>query len=98
MVRCHMERPIIRARKEPATEGGTVNPFELDLNTLEMINDVPGVIMEHMTPSVANIPVFIIAWRGIGKRFAFFTFINVLLASAFTSVLRYADENFFHVP
>lgn len=44
-----------------------------------------------------NVPVFIIAWRGIGKRFAFFTFINVLLASAFTSVLRYADENFFHV-
>lgn len=44
-----------------------------------------------------NIPVFIIAWRGIGKRFAIFTILNVGLSSLFTSVLRYADESLFHV-
>jgi len=43
-----------------------------------------------------NIPVFIIAWRGIGKRFAIFTFINVGLASLFTTLLRYADESLFY--
>jgi len=42
-----------------------------------------------------NIPIFIIAWRGIGKRFAIFTLINVGLASLFTSLLRYADESLF---
>ncbi len=42
-----------------------------------------------------NIPIFVIAWRGIGKRFAIFTAINVGLASLFTTVLRYADESLF---
>ena len=42
-----------------------------------------------------NVPVFVLAWRGIGKRFAIFTFINVGLASLFTSLLRYADETLF---
>lgn len=44
-----------------------------------------------------NIPVFIVAWRGVGKRFAIFTIINVGLASLFTSLLRYSDESLFHV-
>ncbi len=44
-----------------------------------------------------NIPVFIVAWRGIGKRFAVLTLLNVGLASLFTSLLRYADEPLFHV-
>ena len=43
-----------------------------------------------------NVPVFIIAWRGIGKRFAILTFINVLLVSLFTSLLRYADDSLFN--
>lgn len=43
-----------------------------------------------------NVPVFIISWRGIGKRFAILTFINVLLVSLFTSLLRYADDSLFH--
>ena len=34
-----------------------------------------------------NIPVFIIAWRGIGKRFAILTFVNVGLSSLFTNIL-----------
>lgn len=42
-----------------------------------------------------NIPVFIIAWKGIGKRFALFTLINVGLASLFSTLLRYADESLF---
>ena len=42
-----------------------------------------------------NIPVFILAWRGIGKRFALLTLLNVALASLFTSLLRYADEGLF---
>ncbi|MCR5348953.1 MAG: YitT family protein [Bacilli bacterium] len=42
-----------------------------------------------------NVPIFILAWRGIGKRFAIFTLINVGLASAFTALLRYADPDFF---
>ena len=43
-----------------------------------------------------NVPVFIISWRGIGKRFAILTFLNVLLVSLFTSLLRYADDSLFH--
>lgn len=42
-----------------------------------------------------NIPVFILAWKGIGKRFAFYTLLNVLLSSLFTSLLRYADDALF---
>lgn len=43
-----------------------------------------------------NIPVFILAFRGIGKRFAVLTLLNVGLVSAFTSLLRYADASLFH--
>ena len=43
-----------------------------------------------------NIPVFILAWKGIGKRFAIYTLINVGLASLFSSLLRYADEPVIH--
>lgn len=34
-----------------------------------------------------NIPLFVLAWRGIGKRFAVFTLINVLGVSLFTNLL-----------
>lgn len=42
-----------------------------------------------------NIPVFILAWIGIGKRFSFYTLLNVLLCSLFTSLLRYFDASVF---
>ena len=44
-----------------------------------------------------NVPVFILAWRGIGKRFAFYTLLNVLLCSLFTSLLRFLDEPVFNL-
>ncbi|MBP5091123.1 MAG: YitT family protein, partial [Bacilli bacterium] len=40
---------------------------------------------------VLNIPLFIIAWRGIGKRFAVFTIINVLEVSILTRVFAAWD-------
>ena len=39
-----------------------------------------------------NIPVFILAWKGISKRFAVFTLINVGMVSVFTTVLGFFDE------
>ena len=42
-----------------------------------------------------NVPVFIMAWRGIGKRFALLTLLNVGATSLFTSLLRYADASLF---
>ena len=39
-----------------------------------------------------NIPVFILAWKGISKRFAIFTLINVGMVSVFTTVLGFFDE------
>ncbi len=50
-----------------------MNPFEIDLASLAMINDVPGVIMEHMTPSVENIPVFIMMAVNIILGFMLYT-------------------------
>lgn len=41
-----------------------------------------------------NIPIFILAWKGIGKRFAILTAINVGMASVFNYILGYADEAF----
>ncbi len=43
-----------------------------------------------------NVPIFILAWFGIGKRFAFYTLLNVGLASLFTSLLRFADDSIFN--
>ncbi len=37
--------------------------------------------------SVLNIPIFILAWKGIGKRFAIFTMINVIATSIFTKYI-----------
>ncbi len=39
-----------------------------------------------------NIPIFIVAWRGVGKRFAFLTLVNVGLVSAFTNILGIWDN------
>lgn len=36
---------------------------------------------------VLNIPIFILAWKGIGKRFAIFTIINVAATSIFNKII-----------
>lgn len=36
---------------------------------------------------VINIPIFVLAWKGIGKRFAVFTFINVIATSIFIKIV-----------
>ena len=41
-----------------------------------------------------NVPVIILAWVGIGKRFTIYTLINVAEVSLFTTLLRYADDGF----
>jgi uncharacterized membrane-anchored protein YitT (DUF2179 family) len=50
-----------------------------------------GTLDEHLAYSIMyfvfNIPLFILAWTQIGKRFAFFTFINVLEVSLFMKLL-----------
>ena len=44
-----------------------------DLTSLAMVQDVPGVIMQHMTPSVENIPVFIMMAINITLGFMLYT-------------------------
>ena len=39
-----------------------------------------------------NVPVFIVAWKGVGKRFALLTLLNVGLVSAFTNILSIWDN------
>ncbi|MBQ9457163.1 MAG: YitT family protein [Bacilli bacterium] len=39
-----------------------------------------------------NVPLFILAWRGIGKRFTILTLMNVGLVSVFNVVLGFFDE------
>ena len=40
-----------------------------------------------------NIPVFVLAWKGVGKRFAILTLLNVGMASLFTTLLGFLDES-----
>ena len=61
--------------------------FPSDVLTLEIQNILFSVLY-----FVCNIPIFIIAWRGIGKRFTVYTFINVVLVSAFESLLGIWDN------
>ncbi len=42
-----------------------------------------------------NVPLFILAWRGIGKRFAVLTFINVITVSLFTNFMNFPGFNNF---
>ncbi len=42
-----------------------------------------------------NVPVIILAFRGIGKRYTLFTLMTVGFSSLFSSVLRYADDSLF---
>lgn len=50
-----------------------MNLFEVDLNTLALINDVPGVIMSHMEPTAENIPVFVMMAVNIILGFMLYT-------------------------
>ena len=40
-----------------------------------------------------NVPLFILAWVGIGKRFSILTIINVGMVSVFTTILGFIDES-----
>ena len=58
-----------------------------------------GVTANHLYDTIysilyfgLNIPLFILAWRGIGKRFTIFTLMNVGLVSVFNVVLGFFDE------
>lgn len=42
-----------------------------------------------------NIPVFILAWKGVGKRFAVLTLVNVLSVSLFTNFMNFPGFNSF---
>lgn len=41
---------------------------------------------------VLNIPIFILAWKGIGKRFTIFTILNVFLCSLLSNLLGIWDQ------
>ena len=59
-------------------------------------NNIYDIVYSVLYFSI-NVPIFFLAWKGIGRRFAIFTLINVGLASLFTSLLRFADDSFFNV-
>ncbi|MBR2790688.1 MAG: hypothetical protein IKD70_08800 [Eggerthellaceae bacterium] len=50
-----------------------MNLFDIDLASLAMIQDVPGVIMQHMSFTVANIPVLIMMAVNITLGFMLYT-------------------------
>ncbi len=71
--------------------GGGVSGFSQNL--VKLIYDIFGVkiVERHVLQSVLyfllNIPVFILGWMKIGKRFTIFSIINVGLASLFISLI-----------
>lgn len=65
----------------------------LSQNFVKLIYDIFGVkilarnVLQSILYFVLNIPVFILGWLKIGKRFTIFSIINVMLASLFISVI-----------
>lgn len=71
----------------------------------EYLSDDMKNTLQSLFYTLFNIPIIILAWKGIGKRFAIFTLINVLATSIFTkclpesfvSVFVNADDNMMRV-
>ena len=52
-------------------------------------------IMYWILYFAVNVPLLLLAWFRVGKRFAFFTALNVGMASVFGVLLKSSDPNFF---
>jgi len=65
----------------------------LSQNFVKLIYDIFGIqaldrnILQSILYFVLNIPVFILGWLKIGKRFTVFSIINVMLASLFITII-----------
>lgn len=55
--------------------------------------DIPQTILQSLLYFALNIPVFILGWKKIGRRFTIFSIINVGLASLFISIIPHSWEN-----
>jgi len=60
-----------------------------------LMNETMANVMYWILYFAVNIPLLLLAWFGIGKRFAIFTCLNVAAASVFGILLKSADPNFF---
>lgn len=71
--------------------GGGVSGFSQ--NIVKLLYDIIGLqnisrnVLQSILYFIFNIPVFILGWLKIGKRFTIFSIINVSLASLFISIL-----------
>lgn len=70
------------------------------LLSLFLSHDILTAQVENILFSVLyfalNIPIFILAWKGIGKRFTIYTFLNVILVSVFEALLSVWDNGWIH--
>ena len=68
--------------------------------SLFLSHDILTAQVENILFSVLyfalNIPIFILAWKGIGKRFTVYTFLNVILVSVFEALLSVWDNGWIH--
>src|SRR5574344_2707272 len=60
-----------------------------------LANETNANIMYWIFSFAVNVPLLLLAWFGIGKRFAIFTALNVAFASVFGILLKSNDPNFF---
>ncbi|MDY0214917.1 MAG: YitT family protein [Bacilli bacterium] len=70
----------------------------LSQNFVKLFYDVFGLqtldrnILQSILYFILNIPVFVLGWLKIGKRFTVFSIINVMLASLFISIIPHSWE------
>ena len=70
----------------------------LSQNLVKLIHDIIGWqkvnprVLQSILYFTLNIPVFILGWLKIGRRFTIFSIINVLLASLFISIIPVSLE------
>ena len=81
---------------QPMVSGGASGLAQVFKLVFELCgaNDKVVANVFSIAYAVINIPIAILAFKGIGKRFAIFTIVNVVFVSLFTSVFK--DLEFFN--
>lgn len=91
-----LETLAMRSGTQIIFVGGGVSG--LSQNFVKLIYDVFGLqiiarnVLQSILYFLLNIPVFILGWLKIGKRFTIFSIINVALASLFISIIPHSWE------
>lgn len=67
----------------------------VSMTPLEITPEIENTIFSALY-FLLNVPIFVVAWKGIGKRFTLYTFLNVLLASVFSNLLGLWDDGWIH--